>query len=368
MTRVSKKNTKKNIKKTNNIVSNQKDIEAAFTEEEAGINITKSKKKKFRKFLLIVLITIGVVWFVQFRLFLHNTSTEKMFQMPDFMKEDDDIETSGVAEIVDFSTGEIAKEGVGDLNNIQDLKQENMPDKISEDFGEFNNEEFDSMNIGNNDTITKEQKEKIEQMEKKLVESSAKIDKLEKELEKTNREVQFSSSAGKYTAPLIIQLINLKEKLGTGEQIERDVDNLEYLANGDTVILNAVQNIKKYIPDLPTKFEIFEIFESSTKDAMKLYNTPKEGSSLLKKIIYNLTQNIVVRRIDEKHNLSDVEKIINRAENLLKLDKYQEAVSEIQKLEENYLKFYEEWIVKTSKFIYVDQVLYQTIKYTEENK
>ena len=293
------------------------------------------------------------------------------------------------AELVDIESGEEVEVDIdeGDYSSdVEELKREDMPKKIDEDLGEFEEgelEEEEEIDLtftvkgdesaeepfenGNDFAKSAEEEEKLVEMERRLSEANKKIEQLTRELSRTNTEVQKASS-GRSSAPLVIRLINLKEKVATGESFFTDLDELEYFANGDKVILKTIDDIRKYSAGLKTKAFINDKFHESAIEVMKKHNAPADDASFFSKVIYSLTQHIVIRKTDETKELSTTEKILMDAEKLLDTEKYKEAVLEVIKLDSEYLEYFDEWVDETSEFVYVNEVLFQAIKYAEENK
>jgi hypothetical protein len=359
--------TPKNTKK--------KDIQVTLENDEEIICQKKKKRRWPFRVLAFLLLFIGLLWFAQLEFFakkmaMENGDSEAIL--------DEEIESS--TEIVDAQTGEVIEKETTDddySSKVEELKREDMPSRIDEELGEFDESVFNGVRdtgelkepFEDDQSVfeSRDKEIKLEEMEVKLAESNKKIEQLTKELEKTNVEVQ-RASAGRYTAPLVIKLINLKEKIGTGESFHTDLDDLEYFANGDAVILKAISDIRKYSDGLKTKTFINEEFQKSAIEVMKIHNAPPENASFFSKVMYNLTKNIVIRKTDESKKPSETEQILIDAEKLLSKEKYREAVLEIIKLNAKYSEPFDEWVDDTSEFVYVNEVLYQAVKYAEEKK
>ncbi len=231
---------------------------------------------------------------------------------------------------------------------FQDKKNQELKVKTFEEELE-NGEEIlqDSEKVDFNDsglsnlTMEKLKKGGAEFIYQLLLHNQAQIQELKNQNEKLEREFVIYKSNEKI-ARMILQYIDLREKINKKINYSRALKSFEILALEDVYLRQKINDFEENLADFQTYDELQEDFMKYVPNLIALKNHDENGD-FYDKLKFQLSKIITIRKVDE--NNQEIDGFIARMIDFLQKEKCKNALKEIDFIEEKYRKN----IVKFSK-------------------
>ncbi|MFC1658991.1 mitofilin family membrane protein [Pseudomonadota bacterium] len=288
--------------------------------------------------------------------------------------------------VISFIALTVFQPGILDENyvnkqNKTDYEKENMQSTIYEIDDSSYVEQNESIkveplsiveSIGIEEEIKTKQTGEYEELKAELAQKAEEIRQInenillyETKLANMEKEVQ-NLKMNSYLAPLAISIIELKNIVKKGGNFEGEIENIEYLANGNSIILTALDEIKPYSEGIKSDKYIENRFFEIVNEVIRESRRPSEEEGWIEKIKYNFTQSIIIRKVDKSKNPSDLETIIIDTEKYMNEGDYENAIYKIGELDKEHRKFFDDWIKDTAEYLYVNNILDGLMKYMRE--
>jgi hypothetical protein len=170
----------------------------------------------------------------------------------------------------------------------------------------------------------------------------------------------------RYAAPLIVSIVDLKRMVNDGKAFSQEIDNIEFMANGNSVILISLDKLKPYSKGIKTEKYLQDQFSKLINEVVQESRKPADDARWIDKVTYNLTKNIIIRKVDNSRNPSSLENVIINAESYINDGDYKDAIYELKKLNEKEREFFNQWVVDAAEYVYVNSVLDGLMNYMRD--
>jgi len=161
---------------------------------------------------------------------------------------------------------------------------------------------------------------------------------------------------------LVINYVELREKLFNGENCKTEIDSYDLLSMSDEFLHNKFLIIKENHDLLIDHQKLLESFKSIAGELIVNENYDEKQANLIEKLRHNLKKLVVVRKL-KNLDPAHIEGLVNQAELALSKKNYQEALDKILSLDKSYFKIVQKFLEDLSIMIETQNADKEIIKY-----
>ena len=161
---------------------------------------------------------------------------------------------------------------------------------------------------------------------------------------------------------LIINYVELREKLFNGEDCKSEIESFDLLSASDEFLQNKFLVIKEDYALFSTQKKLMDSFKSITNQLIINENYSEENASLFEKLRHNFNKLVVIRKV-KNLNPDRLEGVINQIELALSQKNYQEALNKSLSLDKAYFPIVQKFLEELSIAIEIQNADKEIIKY-----
>ena len=161
---------------------------------------------------------------------------------------------------------------------------------------------------------------------------------------------------------IVLNYINLREKLFLGEDCKSDIESFDLLTINDDFLVNKFSTIKQNYHNYITRETLLKNFDEISKILIVNENYNPDTADLLEKLRYNFRKLIIIRKTNIK-NSSQLQSSIITVENLLKSGKNSEALAKLLSLDKIYFPIIQRFLEELNSVIEIQNADQDIIKY-----
>lgn len=161
---------------------------------------------------------------------------------------------------------------------------------------------------------------------------------------------------------LIINYVELREKLLNGEDCKSEIEGYDLLSVSDEFLQNKFVVIKEGYALFSTQKKLMESFKSVTNQLIINENYNEKKASLFEKLRHNFNKLVVIRKV-KNLNPNRLEGVINQIEIALSQKNYQEALNKSLSLDKAYFSIIQKFLEDLSIAIEIQNADKEIIKY-----
>ena len=161
---------------------------------------------------------------------------------------------------------------------------------------------------------------------------------------------------------LIINYVELREKLFNGENCKTEIESYDLLSMNDEFLHNKFLVIKENQDLLLSHQKLIESFKSTALELIVNENYDKKQANLLEKLRHNFKKLVVVRKLNN-HDPMQLEGLVNEAEIALYKKNYQGVLDKIISLDKSYFKIVQKFLEELSVMIETQNADKEILKY-----
>jgi hypothetical protein len=161
---------------------------------------------------------------------------------------------------------------------------------------------------------------------------------------------------------LIINYVELREKLFNGEDCKSEIEGYDLLSVSDEFLQNKFLIIKEDYALFSTQKKLMESFKSITNQLIINENYDEKNASLFEKLRHNFNKLVVIRKV-KNLNPDRLEGVINQIELALSQKNYQEALNKSLSLDKAYFSIVQKFLEELSIAIEIQNADKEIIKY-----
>lgn len=188
-----------------------------------------------------------------------------------------------------------------------------------------------------------ELKDRLQRIEDQLSDISVeKIKGLEEEIKTLSKKLEIFSISREQTSILVINLLELRERVLSGHSFNRELNILEEEFSNNSDILNKLKELRPFTRGIDTPSTLRKEFSDKIKEAFQVGG--EEGKKdWTTEVVDKIKGLIVIRKVSGRISEGSPDLIIARAEELVFEDKLQEASEELSSLPDRMLKIFKPW-------------------------
>jgi hypothetical protein len=161
---------------------------------------------------------------------------------------------------------------------------------------------------------------------------------------------------------LIINYVELREKLFNGEDCKSEIEGYDLLSVSDEFLQSKFLIIKEGYALFSTQKKLLESFKSITNQLIINENYDEKNTSLFEKLRHNFNKLVVIRKV-KNLNPDQLEGVINQIELALSQKNYQEAMNKSLSLDKAYFPIVQKFLEELSIAIEIQNADKEIIKY-----
>ena len=161
---------------------------------------------------------------------------------------------------------------------------------------------------------------------------------------------------------LIINYVELREKLFNGEECKSEIEGYDLLSVSDEFLQNKFVVIKEGYTLFSTQKKLMESFKAVTNQLIINENYNEKKASLFEKLRHNFNKLVVIRKV-KNLNPDRLEGVINQIELALSQKNYQEALNKSLSLDKAYFPIIQKFLEELSIAIEIQSADKEIIKY-----
>ena len=161
---------------------------------------------------------------------------------------------------------------------------------------------------------------------------------------------------------LIINYVELREKLFNGEDCKSEIEGYDLLSVSDEFLQNKFVVIKEGYTLFSTQKKLMESFKVVTNQLIINENYNEKKASLFEKLRHNFNKLVVIRKV-KNLNPDRLEGVINQIELALSQKNYQEALNKSLSLDKAYFPIIQKFLEELSIAIEIQSADKEIIKY-----
>lgn len=161
---------------------------------------------------------------------------------------------------------------------------------------------------------------------------------------------------------IVLNYINLREKLFLGEDCKSDIESFDLLTINDDFLVNKFSTIKQNYHNYITRETLLKNFDEISKILIVNENYNPDTADLLEKLRYNFRKLIIIRKTNVKDS-SQLQSSIIIVENLLKSGKNSEALAKLLSLDKIYFPIIQRFLEELNSVIEIQNADQDIIKY-----
>ncbi len=188
-----------------------------------------------------------------------------------------------------------------------------------------------------------ELKDRLQRIEDQLSDISVeKIKGLEEEIKTLSKKLEIFSISREQTSILVINLLELRERVLSGHSFNRELNILEEEFSNNSDILNKLKELRPFTRGIDTPSTLRKEFRDKIKEAFQVGGEEGE-KDWTTEVVDKIKGLIVIRKVSGTISEGSPDLIIARAEELVFEDKLQEASEELSSLPDRMLKIFKPW-------------------------
>lgn len=161
---------------------------------------------------------------------------------------------------------------------------------------------------------------------------------------------------------IVLNYINLREKLFLGEDCKSEIENFDLLTISDDFLINKFTVIKQNYQNFITRQMLLKNFAEISKILIVNENFNPETADFLEKMRYNFRKLVIIRKTNVKDS-SQLQASILIVENLLKSGKNSEALAKLLSLDKIYFPIIQRFLEELNLVIETQNADQEIIKY-----
>jgi len=252
------------------------------------------------------------------------------------------------------------KEGVIVKKPIVDIDKDSKEDSILDISDEYKTDLENETTL--HDLNISEIKEKgAEFVYQLLIKNQVQIEDINNQLRNFKGDFIKLKSQEKFNK-LIINYVELREKLFNGEDCKSEIESFDLLSASDEFLQNKFLVIKEDYALFSTQKKLMDSFKSITNQLIINENYSEENASLFEKLRHNFKKLVVIRKV-KNLNPDRLEGVINQIELALSQKNYQEALNKSLSLDKAYFSIVQKFLEELNIAIEIQNADKEIIKY-----
>jgi hypothetical protein len=232
----------------------------------------------------------------------------------------------------------------------QDVEKfDNIESEIFDLSGEHSVVKDDSLHAENIDDLKEKGAEFIYQL---LIKNQTQIADLSKQIQSMQGELIKYKNQEKIVK-IILSYVDLRQQIFAKNSYENSLKNFEILTSSDEALSEKARMLRQALPNFSTQKELSDNFSKLIPDLI-FAKSNNVDADLSAKIRRNIAKVITIRRIDGKG--ANIDSVIVETEQFLRKENYQEAMSSLLALNQNYHKIIEDFLNSLSGAIEVQKI------------
>ena len=154
----------------------------------------------------------------------------------------------------------------------------------------------------------------------------------------------------------------LRDKLFSGKDVKNDLQNLELICAVDENIQGKITKLKSHIGNFLNQKQLESNLKNLIPEVKAIDNLSDQDNGWLNIINQKIAKIIVIRRTIS-NNSGDIDDKILSIENYLKLENYQEALTVILSLDQNYNEVFKNFLENLNASLEVQKIDNEILNY-----
>jgi len=194
-----------------------------------------------------------------------------------------------------------------------------------------------------------------------LIKNQVQIEDLNNQIRQIKSEFIKLKNQEKFNK-IVLNYINLREKLFLGEDCKAEVESFDLLTISDNFLINKFATIKQNYQNFITRDTLLKNFAEISKILIMNENFNPETANFLEKMRYNFRKLVIIRKTNIKDS-TQVQASIIAVENLLKSGKNPEALARLLSLNKIYFLIIQRFLEELNLVIEIQNTDQEIIKY-----
>jgi len=194
-----------------------------------------------------------------------------------------------------------------------------------------------------------------------LIKNQVQIEDLNNQIRQIKSEFIKLKNQEKFNK-IVLNYINLREKLFLGEDCKAEVESFDLLTISDNFLINKFATIKQNFQNFITRDTLLKNFAEISKILIMNENFNPETANFLEKMRYNFRKLVIIRKTNIKDS-TQVQASIIAVENLLKSGKNPEALARLLSLNKIYFPIIQRFLEELNLVIEIQNTDQEIIKY-----
>jgi hypothetical protein len=161
---------------------------------------------------------------------------------------------------------------------------------------------------------------------------------------------------------MVITYAMFRDKLFSGKDIKNDLQNLELICAFDENIQGKITKLKSHIGNFLNQKQLENNLKNLIPEVKAIDNLSDQDNGWLSIVNQKIAKIIVIRRTIS-NNSGDIDDKILSIENYLKLENYQEALTVILSLDQNYNEAFKNFLENLNASLEVQKIDNEILNY-----
>jgi hypothetical protein len=161
---------------------------------------------------------------------------------------------------------------------------------------------------------------------------------------------------------MVITYAMFRDKLFSGKDIKNDLQNLELICAIDENIQGKITKLKSHIGNFLNQKQLENNLKNLIPEVKAIDNLSDQDNGWLSIVNQKIAKIIVIRRTIS-NNSGDIDDKILSIENYLKLENYQEALTVILSLDQNYNEAFKNFLENLNASLEVQKIDNEILNY-----
>lgn len=196
-----------------------------------------------------------------------------------------------------------------------------------------------------------------------LLKNQSQISDLKEQIGELKVEVLQYNNRAKI-GKIILLYVELREAISKGTPHDSIIKNLEIITISDQILPKKISELQVLLPNVLTSEKLTESFSKLIPELIIAKNSNVDGG-LLSEIRKNLSNLVIIRKIDEEDSEIIDAKIVN-IEKLLQEEKYQEAANSLNSIDQKYNIIIKAFLDKLNITLEVQKIDQEILTYLKD--
>lgn len=172
-----------------------------------------------------------------------------------------------------------------------------------------------------------------------LIDQQKQISKLNVEINNLRAEINKSRNQSKLNK-IILTYVDLRRSVFSGEKYRGYFKEFEVLVASDRFLKNKTKELKRLLPKFITDQKLNSQFQQLIPKLIQKKNH-KDNPDWLDKILQKANNLVIIRQIEKKPKMAEIDNLIIEIEKNLANQNYQSAFNKVEKINDKYKKVLE---------------------------